>query len=219
MRVYGSGKWLIGFLALVVGAAGVSVFAAKPTLTSLTASFRCAVGLACTTGDRLLADGLGAYVGNVQTTEGAFINANGGFWIHQVPGGDGRSVAIDLSVKTASNAACGLVPTTLVAATDVDLRINVEGTSGIESLPVGPTYVGFGILNYRDPNQANVIWTLRWQTGASQPGKVFVTRTSSTTWLITSSESLLQCTRQKGRNPGGDEGVYNLPFEITVTRP
>ena len=47
----------------------------------------------------------------------------------------------------------------MVAATEADLRINVEGPNGsvvgIENLTVGIPYAGFGILNYREPGQSN----------------------------------------------------------------
>jgi hypothetical protein len=222
-------------VALSVGVCVMGVAAAKPPgflVTSVSASFRCLVssGPACLTDDKLRGDEAGTYIGNLSTGEGAFLNSNGGFSLrHVVNGGAERYVSIDLGIKTSSFPQCGLAPTILVAAAESDLRVNVEadggGVVGIDNLTPGVGYPGFGILNYRDPNHANVWFTLRWE-----PGDLLVTKTTGqtgTTWDIRSNpdrgpighQVLVECTRQKGRNPGGREGMYSVPFVLTVHRP
>ena len=204
--------------------AGASLLAAgKPTTwTPVTATFRCADGGTCATADGLRSDGLGPY-GYISSSEGAFLNQFGGFTIRLVSNTLDRSLWLDLSESTRQTLidTCGFSPNSDVMATEAELRINVEGEGGsvlgLESLTVGSPYAGFGILNYSD-GQANVIWTVRWNT---LDGGLIVTRTGTNAWTIQSSTgapALLQCTTKKGRTPGGDEAVYTLPFQITVTK-
>jgi hypothetical protein len=222
MRLIESGSLRRFVAATVLLLGGVSLLAAgKPTTwTPVTATFRCADGVTCATSDGVRSDGQGAYT-RISSSEGAFLNQFGGFTIKLVSSTPDRFLWLDLSNRVpGTDGPCGFSPSSPVAAREAELRINVEGPNGtvlgLENLNEGSPYAGFGILNYSD-GQANVIWTVRWNTG-----DVTVTRTAANAWTIQSStyaQALLQCTVKKGRTPGGDEAVYTLPFLVTVTKP
>ena len=222
---------LLAVTLAVVGTAVVTLPAAKPpSAVPLTATFRCAQGdsAACGESDGLRADLGGAYAGQAQTGEGAFINPQGGFTLRLMAnvGAPERHLDLALGPRLTSYTACGLLPTLDVEVTEAEMRVNVEGpngtTLGLNNLDAGQSYPGFGIMNYRDPAHANVWWTVRWGSGALLVTRT-VTITGANSWDIRSSSpghpALLQCTRQKGKNTGGDEGLYHLPFALTAVRP
>jgi hypothetical protein len=218
---------------LIAGVAGLTAGAGKPsTLTPVTATFRCPVGLECVGTDGISADLGGAYTGAVTGSEqGPYFDSGSNLYFPLQPG-LGRFVSIDFSTALGTPA-CAAKATcrknfTIVFTDDsrpasITNPLDAMGTAlpnGFLSIAVGQSARARYKLNFADPSGRSLLWTVRFNS-SMYPGstELTVTRTATNTWVVEASASdvaELVSTTTSGRSVTVNEGYYAMPFKITV---
>ncbi len=225
------------------------------TYTGATASFRgnCAPVTSCTgtASDRILGDG-SVYTGNptLTTSFGAFLVTYSGsnyddFYLRldatQAPG---PYVFLDFRDQVGA-ATCGsscrrseaydfgtvTVTTTLfqglLVRPLVDATTGLAISGGFEGMSLGQTAQAGMLLNFPDPFNRKLVWTVRFNP-TDYPGSspVYVTRAGTNTWTIEAGPTNgAPAWAELVASPSGsvqrqtDEGIFNMPFQITVTVP
>ena len=209
-----------------------------PPDQSATATFRCA-GFTTTCGsdgspvpDSITGDG-GAYVGvgDTITGSGAFIRSLGGDFELQTRPAGGRLVYLNFEHQAVPPSGTFFRKTfTRATLNGIAFNTNVidpatgeEAADGVRSIPVGSSWPARIKANWTDPY--GVLYTIRFNPD-SYPGSTYVTvtRLAETIWEVEASNAdLARLVSPDG--PGGgkrgptDEGLYWMPFKITVTVP
>ena len=110
-------------------------------------------------------------------------------------------------------------PATAVNPTD---EYDVELPQGFLGIPIGGSAYARVKINFPDPLGRNLLWTIRFNSSA-YPGttNVAVRRISESTWEVEATaedRARLVCVTTRGRPAGTDEGLYIMPFKMTVVK-
>ena len=215
------------------------------TLYPVTAEFRCPLTLECLPPEGIQGDSLGTYRGTTEngsptTPEGTASNngsymTEGNLFLFVLKPGLGRFVSFDFSRPTGAPpcAARGTCRKDFTTAMTDDSRpggrtypVDAAGTdlpNGFMSVPVGGSARARFYINFADPSGRSLRWTVRFDP-ALYPGSTFltVTRSAENVWTVEASPDavaqLVSETISTGKTVRTNEGYYNVPFRITITR-
>jgi hypothetical protein len=230
-------------LAVSIGilAADVKFRAAAVQLISVTASFRCASATTpnralnppspCLNGDRIAGDNLGTYTGRPtgpkSPPQNAYITSDGEFWFAW--NGSGRSIFLDFSDVLAVPQP-QLRQFTTVWGTDLQpntLALPIGVSNGMWGLTLNQPADAWLKLDFEDANDP-YRWTVRFDA-TRYPPSTYLTMTCTrlgagicTAWTIEAAaahRARLVASTTSGKYVTYDEGLYSMPFEITVTYP
>lgn len=181
-------------------------------------------------GDRIRSDGRGAYIGDLNKCEGAFLNDVGGVTLYLKPGDvNDRYVLQDFTDRATSGShLCNwLFPNNQSPSVEFQLDMSAVDNFGnviaLEAVPVGSTAPGRGKINFTNPVPDALHWIARFRAnpGGIAVADLTVTRLSVNEWTIESTvadEMLLQCVTTTKRSVTTDDGYYVMPFSLRVTR-
>lgn len=197
----------------VVSSSEASAAAKPPASVPALAAFRCPGD--CATGDAIRGDGNGSY--------SAVLNSNSEF---NLTPSVGRVVWLDFGPVTGCTG-CRRDFTT-VAMNNGELQTNVidpatgaVASNGLKSIPVGATWPAFLKVVFNTVQSGvTVQWTVRFNPrDYPQTTTIDVTRTSATSWVIeaTPSDAAALLSKELRKRGETNEGVYVMPFQITVT--
>jgi hypothetical protein len=215
------------------------------TLFPVQAEFRCPLTLGCTTQDGIEGDSLGPYLGTTEdgspTAQEGTVWASqsyfteGGLFFFTVKPGRGRFVSFNFLqpigvAPCASNGSCRknftVVTTDSTPHASRTYPVDALGTdlpNGFMSIPVDGSARARFFMNFADPSGRAILWTVRFDPNAF-PGSTLltVTRVAQGIWTIESGPSdisqLVSEATSKGKTVKVNEGLYTLPFKITVTK-
>jgi hypothetical protein len=185
-----------------------------------------------------MGDPSGPYIGNMSTTLGAFLNAAKNFALRlDAPGG--QYLLVDLTVPAgtppcASTNTCRNVgPMRLGVVrtfnTLPDSLVNPEDATGawlpngLLDITVGATMNARGKVNFPDPFGRPILWTVRYDP-RQYPGASYllVHRTAADQWTIETGAAgvaMLESANTQGADRRLNEGLFSVPFSMTVTQP
>jgi len=227
----------VAYLLLEIGSVASSAQANK--LIPATLTFRCTgASLTCPSidnPDRIQGDSGGPYLGQMPTRttpqQGAYIDSSKELYF-VLPPSIGRSAFFDFSDMTQPPGdsrrtfmalwSSQLQPSSLAGPRDA----NGNGlANGLYSIAIGGTMAGEFKWNFYDtPNSTDTyLWTIRfnpWRYPGTSP--VSITRTGQSAWTIEApldAIGLLQARTMSGKEVVYAEGLYTMPFQVTVTVP
>ena len=215
----------------MIGLAGLSagIHAQRVKSTPVLGAFRCVEpgGLAgCPTGDRVRGDSaIDPYAGQWPASANPLT-----FEI-----GSGRFLAVHPGRPEAGSTICN--PCLAAALYDqvmwTDraqlLIVVIDGSGnelvgGFSAIPVGESRFARGKINVWDPADDSALWVYRFNA-VDYPGSsnLIVSRTSTTEWIVTTSaassdRARLIYTRLQGKTFLNDEGLFSMPFALTVRK-
>lgn len=202
----------------------------KPGTSNVPVSvtFRCP-GSDCGTPDRIRGDIWGPYAGDVTRY---YLTSTGDLFMKvDLP----RTFTLDFTMPDGM-APCALTstgcrknfdiidvpsptPATFVNPTNAS---DVELPNGFLSVPVGGSAFARVKINFPDPSGRPYLWTIRFNSGAyAGSTNVAVRRLSESTWEVEASDAdraRLVSRTTKGRTVTTDEGLYVMPFKMTVVK-
>lgn len=190
-------------------------------------------GVDCASTDRIQGDFGGSYGGDVTRY---FFNTDGGhgaLWMYvDLP----RTFMLDFTEQDGlapcaiSNSGCrrdfviintpSPSPATAINPTDAN---DVVLPEGFFSIPVGGSAYARVKINFPDPSGRNILWTVRFNSGAyAGSTNVTVRRLSEDVWEVEATAEdrarLVSVSTGKGRSVSTDEGLFVMPFKMTVVR-
>jgi hypothetical protein len=99
-----------------------------------------------------------------------------------------------------------------------------ELIGGFDAVPIGETRLARGRINVWDPADEHALWVYRFD-GAEYPGSsnLIVHRTTASEWIVqtqtgTADRARLIYTRLRGKGFLNDEGLFSMPFAVTVRK-
>ena len=236
MRTIAAG---LSIACLFLELASVAPSAQASKLVPATLTFRCTgASLSCPSlaiPDRVQSDSGGAYVGQTVTRtapqEGAYIDSFND--LHFVlPQNGNRSVFFDFSevIQPPSDNRRSfmslwsgrLQPPSTAGPRDANGNRLADG---LYSIAIGGTMAGEFNWNFYDTANSGdtYLWTIRFNPWAyAGTSAVSITRTGQSTWTIEAGPSAvgeLQATTTSGKQVVHSEGLYQIPFQVTVTVP
>jgi hypothetical protein len=191
-----------------------------PSDQAATGVFRCP-GPDCTGSDRLVGDGLGAYIGKIWGSTGEFrLDLTDPARSLTMDYGDQLDAVVGRRWErfmTITGANGGVLQTNVILP-----GTDTEAPSGMRSIPVGETWparmrLGFNITS---PTGVDMVWGNRFNLDFPGSTLLRVTRTSATQWIIEATTAEVDYVRSTAdKRHGGEvfEGLYHLPFKVTVT--
>jgi hypothetical protein len=220
-------------LVLVATALPFAAKPPKPTNTPVSADFRCRLGDVCA--DRILGDPGGPYIGSLPTMVGAFLTPSYTFTL--LLEGSGQSLTMDFTAPVGvagcvAHSSCrknfDQFTTYSIPYGSTVIPIDASGDvwpGGLTGMPVATALAARMKINFPDPSGRSLIWTVRFNT-RDYPGSGYVSviRVNSNSWKVSASASSTQLANLVASPSGGaqrqtDEGLYEMPFELTIVKP
>lgn len=206
------------------GSGGGTASEGSPVL----ATVRCPTTAECTAVDRIQGDMEGSYSGAA-----VYISDAKKFWLSTEPAKrtifvdfyepDGRAPCLSTSKGCRMNftTASVTVPTMGFHINPVDEQDN-ELPDGLYAIPVGGSALARLKINFKDPSGRDYLWTIRFNPGQyAGSTHVRVTRVDDITWISEATgidRARLVAINNKGKLVMTDEGLYIMPFRITIVK-